>query len=359
MINVSSFGEILVRLMPLNKSVFISMPQYLEFSFGGAELNFLVNVANFGGRSFLISALPNNPLGNAAYRMLDKFNIDKRYVRMSNKGRMGLYFVEEGIANRASNVLYDRKGSSFNFYKFENYPFHKAFLKSSFYHITGITPGLSEDLLYTTLRSVRLAKEMKLEVSCDLNYRSKLWDYKINGEPVNKESAMSDIAVYCDYIFGNEIDIIKFYNINVNKKVFKNFEDILIYYQNILLSFSKRFPHVKIVALSIRKSKSASSNYIGGVLYIRQSNQFYFSPNINNRFKPYLIEPINDRIGAGDAFSSGFLIGLKKYQNPQYALDFAVASSVLKHSYRGDVSYATLSDVECLLNGDKFGRIKR
>ncbi len=357
--SISSFGEILVRLTPLNKSVFASIPQYLEFSFGGAELNFLVNFSNLGGRSYMVSALPDNPLGKAALRMLDKFNIDKKYVRLSKKGRMGLYFVEEGISNRGSLASYDRKNSSFNYYNFESYPFSRVFSKTSLFHITGITPALSKELLFTTLRAVRLAKEMKLEVSCDLNYRPKLWDYRIDDEAVDSERAMSDIAVYCDYLFGNDTDLENFYRLNAPKKIIKNFEDILINYQNLLLACSKRFPHIKIIALTVRKLKNAGGSYIGGVMYIRQTNQFYFSPDINNRFRPYLVNPVNDVIGAGDAFCSGFFTGLAMHQNQQLALDYAVASSVLKHSYRGDISYATLNSIESLLASGKFGRIKR
>jgi len=356
---ICAFGEMLIRLNPLNKETFAAIPKYLEIYFGGSEVNFLVNISNLGGKAVFISALPKNPIGDAAVAQLNRFNINGNFVVRSDKGRMGIYFVEEGVSNRSSNVIYDRNDSAINCFTFEDYHFNKVFSKNNIYHISGITPALSARLMDISIRSVRLAKEMGLEVSCDLNYRAKLWNYKVDNKIINKSRIMSDMVTYCDYLFGNETDIQNFFGIE-KKNNFKDNEDLLIYYQNILLKISKLFPHLKIVALSIRDSKSANSNYIGGVLYIRQTNQFFFSPNHFNQFEPYLIEPVYDRIGSGDSFSSAILFGLSKFnENIQKALDFAVASSVLKHSYRGDFNYAGYDDVIAIVNGEKFGRIRR
>ncbi|HPO50487.1 MAG TPA: PfkB family carbohydrate kinase, partial [Spirochaetota bacterium] len=135
--------------------------------------------------------------------------------------------------------------------------------------------------------------------------------------------------------------------------------DNLIYYENLLLQISKRFPHIKIIALSIRKSLSASSNFLGAVLYKRETNQFYFSPNSGGNYETVRLEPINDRVGSGDAFAAGFIYALSKYDNLQETLDFALASSILKHTYKGDFNYATVKEVEDIAKGNKYGRIKR
>ncbi|HOV13684.1 MAG TPA: sugar kinase [Spirochaetota bacterium] len=356
---VSAFGELMVRITPKNYSSFLSLPNEVNFGFGGAEANFLSNLSNFGIKSFFISALPKNPIGYAALNELNKFGINTKYIRMKDKGRMGLYYCEEGVGSRATNITYDRKDSAINKLDFEDYNFKKVFEKTQHYHISGITPAISEKAMFVSLKSVRLAKDMGLKVSCDLNYRSKLWNYKLRGKPVDKEKVMSELLQYCDYVFGNEIDLQSFFKIDVSKKEYQLEKDDLVYYENLLLQISKRFPHIKIIALSIRKSENASSNYLGGVLYKRETNQFYFSPNIEGKFKMTKLEPINDRIGSGDAFSAGFIYGLTKYDNLQNVLDFALYSSVLKHTYKGDFNYAKIEEVEEMVSGNKYGRIKR
>ncbi|OHD19751.1 MAG: hypothetical protein A2086_11440 [Spirochaetes bacterium GWD1_27_9] len=359
MIKICAFGELMVRLTANNKSTFSSLPEFVEFSYGGAEANFLANYANLGGDSYFISVIPNNTLGIASLRQLAKFNINYDFVKKIDRGRMGIYFVEEGIANRGSVVTYDRKDSSINYLKFEDYDFHDIFSQVEHFHISGITPAISENAMYAAIRSVRLAKEMGLTVSCDLNYRSKLWNYNLRDKKIDPELVMSEIASYCDYIFGNETDIQQFFKIDIRKKEYLYENQDLVYYENLLLQLSKRFPQTNIIALSIRNSKNSSINYMGGVLYKRETNQFYFSQNIDGDFEEYLIDPVVDRIGSGDAFSSGFIFALNKYESLQDTLDFAVASSVLKHSYRGDFSYATLADIEDLMKGNIYGRIKR
>lgn len=359
MLRVCAFGEIMARFIPSKKVVFETLPKDLEFSFGGSEANFLSNISNFGGRSYFISALPDNYLGRSCLKYLNAFNINNSNVKISKKGRMGLYFIEEGFGTRASEVLYDRKGSSINYYNFEDYDFGSVFKKCDHYHISGISAALSEKVMHVILNSARLAKEMGLTVSCDLNFRNKLWNYKIRGEKVDPGRIISEVAIYCDYLFGNEMDIQKYFDFDIKNNEYKYEQDDIVYYENLLLRLSQMFPHNKLIALSLRKSLNANANFIGGVLYIRETNQFYFSPNDYNKYKPHLVEPICDRVGSGDAFSAGMVYGLNKFDQTQVVLDFAVASSVLKHSYRGDFNYASLKDVRAFIQGDKYGRIKR
>lgn len=356
---VCAFGELMARITPKNKVSFLSLPNEVEFSYGGAEANFLVNLANFGIKTYFISAVPKNHLGLAGIRELNKFSVNTRFVRKKSTGRMGLYFCEEGIANRGSVVTYDRKDSTINKLDFEDYDFQKVFEKSNHFHISGITPAISERAMAVSLKAVKLAKQMGITVSCDLNYRSKLWNYKVKGKKVNKESVMSEIVSCCDYLFGNEIDLQSFFKIDIEKREYQLQTDSLIYYENLLLQISKRFPKVKIIALSVRKSESADSNSLGGVLYKRETNQFFFSPNVAGKFEMMRLEPVHDRIGSGDAFSSAFIYGLEKYSGLQEVLDFALYSSVLKHTYRGDFNYATVDEIEDIASGNRFGRIKR
>jgi len=362
MIKVCAFGEIMARFTPDDKDLFCSLPNKINFTFGGAEANFLANLSNFGVKTYFISALPNNSLGNAAIRHLSKFNINSNYTKITNNGRLGLYFVEEGIAQRSSIVTYDRENSSINLLKFEDFNFAEVFEKVGHFHISGITPALSEAAMLSSIESVKLAKKMGLTVSCDLNYRAKLWKYKINGEQVEPKTIMEEILKNVDYLFGNEIDIQSIFDVKYKMESFLDLEgdNKIAYYENILLHTSKIFPNIKIIALSLRDSINASSNYITGVLYKRDTNQFVFSPAIKDDYAKNLVEPINDRIGSGDGFSSGFIFALDKYNSDlQRALDFAVASSILKHTYRGDFNYATIRDIENIMQGDISGRIKR
>lgn len=359
MLKICAFGEILLRITPDSKKVFSSLPEYANINYGGSEVNFLSNVANCGGKSYFISAIPSNYLGNGALSFLYKNNINIDEVILSKKGRMGLYFLEEGAGFRSSSVLYDRENSSINYYDFEDYNFEHIFGMVNHFHISGITPALSEKVFFTSLRALKLAKKMGLKVSCDLNYRKNLWNYELQGDIVDKRRVMTEIVSHCDYLFGNEMDLQKFFTDDVDSNEYSYEQDDIVYYENLLLHFSKDFPHLNVIALSIRKSINATSNTIGGVAYVRSKNQFFSSPNIGIGFTPYKITNIVDRVGSGDAFSSGFLVGLNEYKSIQKALDFATASSVIKHSYYGDVSNASFVDIQNIINSDKFGRIIR
>jgi 2-dehydro-3-deoxygluconokinase len=359
MLNICAYGELLLRINPSHNMPFASLPDSCETYFGGAETNFLVHASNLGEKSSLLTVLPENVIGRAALNFLGKSRVSTRFVKMSRKGRMGIYFLEDGAAQRGSRVTYDRKGSSINRYDFSSLPFRDLFARNSHFHVTGITPALSERTMNTTLRAVRLAKEMGLQVSCDLNFRSQLWKYRVRGVAVNKEEVMSEIVSYCDFLFANEIDIQRFFYDEGVLPEYRYESVDLVYYENMLLRISSRFPGIRYISVSTRKSDSADVNSMGGVLYIREHNQFFFSPNRENRFKPYRIDPVVDRIGSGDAFAAGFVCGMHQYDDPQRALDCAVASSVLKHGYRGDTGYTGIEDIESLIQGSRFGRIRR
>lgn len=353
MIKACSFGEIIIRLIPPDKNVFNSLPNNINYSYYGTEVSFLVNISNLGGRACFISAIPDNFVGHAILRQLDNYRINRKFVKLTGKGRVGLDYIEEGIATRASSVIHDRRNSSINLLKFEDYQFNLAFSKSNHYYISGSTLAMSKDIMNSVIHSARLAKEMGLEVSCDLNYNSYFWKYDLSGGKVDPEKVINDVAVYCDYLFFNEYDIRQYFNIDIRRK--ENGQDIIVYYQNLLLKISKKFPHIKIVAMLARSEKN-DNLYLGGVLYIRETNQFYFSPNIYNKFEQILVNPLRDIIEEREAFSSALLYGMSRYKKIQYALDFAVASSVLKYTYTGDLNYATLNEINSLMRGSKFSQ---
>ncbi len=358
MIRVCSFGEIVIKLVPVEKSVYSSLPDKVNYSYNSSELNFLIDIANYGIKSYFITAIPDNFIGQSILRFFDSFRIDRDHVILAKKGRVGINFEEQGYGSRPTTTYYDRKNSAIDFFEYKDYNFNTIFSESNLYHISSITPSISSDIMNCIIYSSRLAKEMGLEVSLDLNYNSNFWKYSVSGKKVIPEKVINDIAVYCDYLFCCENDIRQFLSIDIRKKSNKN--DIVVHYQNLLLQVSKKFPNIKIISMLIRNTKKdVNTSNIGGVLYIRETNQFFFSPNIFNKFEPILIDPISYETGEREAFYSGLIYGLKKFKNVQYALDFAVSSTILKYTHSGDLNYSSLNEVSQFMQSSKFRRTRR
>jgi 2-dehydro-3-deoxygluconokinase len=358
MIRVCSFGEIVIKLIPIDRTVFSSLPNKVNYSYYSSELNFLIDISIFGIKTYFISALPENFIGQSVLRTLDSYRINRENVLTSKKGRIGIRFEEEGYGSRMTSTYYDRAGSTIDYYKYQDYNFKEMFEKSNIYHISSNTPAISNDLMNCIINSTRLAKEMGLEVSLDLNYNINLWKYSIKHKNVIPEKIISDIAIYCDYLFCCENDLREFFGIDIRKKA--NSDDVIAHYQNLLLQISKRFPNIHIISMLIRNTKIRNnSNNIGGVLYIRETNQFFFSPNIFNKFKPIAIDSSFFEAGEREAFYSGLIYGLKKYKGVQHALDFAVSSALLKYTHSGDINYSNANEVNQFRQSSKFRRLRR
>ena len=357
MIKACAFGEIFINLSTERDRPFRALPESIDYSYFSNEINFLADVINLGGRGYLLSAVPNNFIGSSIIKRIKSLNINTKLIKKSGNARIPIIFFEKGLEHRSSNIYIDRIDSMIDNYKYKDFPFNLVFSKSNLYFISGLAPSLSKEIMYIIISSARLAKEMGLEVSLNLNYDSNFWKYDINGERVKPEKIISDIAVYCDYLFCFEKDIKEYFGIDISNKFSKY--DKVVHYQNLLLQLSKRFPHIKIIGLNIKNVKRDGSTFIGGAIYLRESNQFYFSPNIYNKFKPLLISENIEINGEIEAFSSGFLFGLKKNSNLQMALDFAVASLALKYSYKDGINYSTIKDILNLINSIKFKRLRK
>lgn len=354
MLKVASFGEIIINLMPYGVKLFSSVPGYVEFQFSSPEITFLANIVNLGAKARLISAIPNNSLGIAVLRQLDKYKISRRFIKLVSKGRIGINFVEEISSKGKFSVIRDSEYSILNKFRFEDFNFKNVFSISDLFHITSTTCALSRNILYIILNSVKKAKELGLEVSCDLKYQNDLWNYKLHSKKVKPKNVMGEILEYCDYLFCNDIAIKKFFNIKFNKKPYKTDHDSISYYENLLLQLSKLFPHIKVIILLIKNPSKLNSIKLGGMLYIRQINQFLFSPCYYNKFMPILISAIKDKRGIEQAFSAGFIYAYKKFNNLQCALDYAVYYTQLKYSYYGEINLASFEDVLYLMNNNKI-----
>lgn len=339
---VLTFGEIMLRLKTPSHERFFQSPM-LEATFGGGEANVAVSLANYGMDVAYISILPDNAIGDCCVSELRKFGVDTSHIQRG-KGRMGIYYLETGANQRASKVVYDRDYSSIAQAKPGDIDWTKAFEGVDWFHITGITPAISESAMELSLESVQEAKKRGITVSCDLNYRKNLWKYGKKAAEV-----MQELANYVDVAIANEEDVQKSLEITVDVNVESGELDREKYHllSNKVLA---AYPNMKAIAITLRESHSADWN--GWAACLNDGEHFYVS-------KKYEMRDIVDRVGGGDSFAGGLIYGLNTYEDKQQALEFAVAASCLKHTIPGDFNRVTTAEVEKLANGDGTGRVQR
>lgn len=338
---VVTFGEILLRLTPPNHQRFIQAESF-EAVYGGAEANVAVALANYGLDAYYVTKVPNNAIGQAAVNHLRRFGVKTDYV-VRGGGRLGIYFQETGAAQRPSKIVYDRAGSAIAEAKPEDFDWPTILKDAAWFHVTGITPALSEAAAAATIAAVRTAKEMGVTVSTDLNYRKNLWT------PEQANKVMSEVVKYVDLCIANEEDAEKVFGIKAQGTDITSGKLSEEGYHDVIRQLVERFGF-KYVAVTLRESFSASHNGWSGLLY--DGKEFY-------RSRRYEISPIIDRVGGGDSFGSGLIYALLSGRGPQAAVDFAAAASCLKHSIHGDFNLVTVDEVELLAKGDASGRVQR
>jgi 2-dehydro-3-deoxygluconokinase len=314
----------------------------LEATFGGGEANVAVSLACLGKRASFVSALPDNPIGSAALGELMRRGVDVSSV-IRDKNRLGIYFLETGANQRPSQVTYDREGSSASRLKPGVFDWKKIFADCSWFHLTGITPALSQSAADASLEAMAAARAAGVRVSIDLNFRKKLWNYGKKAPEV-----MRPLAALADVIIANEEDVQLGLGIGasgVDGGIDKSS------YKALAEKVRAEFPSLKALAITLRESRSADRNGWSAVL--SGASGFIAS-------KSYEIEDIVDRVGGGDSFSAGLIYGLLEFgADEARALDFAVAASALKHSIPGDFNLVSRAEVEALQGGDASGRVKR
>ena len=341
---VVTFGEIMMRLSPPG---FLRFGQARSFDviYGGGEANVAVSLANYGVPVDYVTRLPNNDLGEACIQFLRQFGVGvDKIVRGGD--RLGIYFLEIGAVQRGSKVIYDRANSAIATIERGMIDWKKTLADADWFHWTGITPAISAGTAAVCLEAVQTAKEMGLTVSCDLNYRRKLWKWgKTPGE------VMPELVSYCDVAIGNEEDADKVFGIRAPETDVVAGKVEADKYLTVCEELSRRFPNLKTIAITLRGSISASHNTWSGVLW--DAGEFYTAPT-------YEVTHIVDRVGGGDSFMGGLIYGLLTYgDDRQRALGFAVAASCLKHSIFGDFNMVTVAEVEKLAGGDVSGRVSR
>jgi len=341
---VVTFGEIMLRLKSPGYERLMQSPM-LEATFGGGEANVSVSLANYGMDTAFVTVLPDNDIGLACMRELRGFGVDTSKI-VFKPGRMGIYYLETGAVQRPSKVIYDRAGSAIAEADAGDIDWEKVFEGAGWFHITGITPAISQGAADLSLAAVKAAKKLGLHVSCDLNYRKNLWKYGKTADEV-----MRELVKYVDTVIANEEDFQKALLLKAESAgSVEEGELNLDNYKAIAKLAMDTFPNIKRVAITLRESKSANHNDWSACLY--NGKDFFVS-------RKYKITDIVDRVGGGDSFGGGLIYGLNTYDSEQDALEFAVAASCLKHTIPGDYNRMSAKEVESLMKGSGSGRVQR
>ncbi len=340
MSRVVTFGEVMLRLAPEGYGRILQSNKF-NATFAGAEANVAVALANLGEDVAFVSKIPNTPIGQACVNSMRQYGVDTTKIVRGGE-RLGLFYLEKGASQRPSQVFYDRRGSAIQLANRDDFDWDNIFAEAEWFHFTGITPALSDELAYICEISCKKAKEKGVKISCDLNYRNKLWDRK------KAQQVMTRLCTYVDICIANEEDACDVFGIsagdtdvvkgNIDKDSYKNVAKQLYDIFNF-----------EYVAFTLRTSINANDNKWSGLLY--DGKNFFFADE-------YLIH-IVDRVGGGDSFGGSLIYSLLNGYDSQKSIDFAVAASCLKHTIEGDYNLITVDEINRLMNGDKSGRVKR
>lgn len=337
---IVTFGELMLRLAPKNYLRFVQSEDY-EATFGGAEANVAVSLANYGEDAAFVSKLPAHEIGQAAVNSLRKFGVDTSKIVRGGE-RVGIYYCEKGASQRPSKVIYDRAYSSISMAKTEDFDWDTILEGVEWFHFTGITPALSDDVAQICIAACRAAKEKGITISCDLNFRKKLWSKEKAGQ------VMGELCKYVDYCIANEEDAHDVFGIDADNTDIYGGKLSREGYISVAKKLTDRFGF-KGVAITLRESKSASDNDWSGMLYTNGEAVF------SKKYSMHIV----DRVGGGDSFGAGLIYSLLNGYTPAGAIEFAVAASCLKHSIEGDYNLVSLSEVKNLAGGDASGRVQR
>lgn len=342
MAKVVTMGEIMLRLSTPGYEKFIQADEF-DVCYGGGEANVAVSLANYGHDAEFITKVPENPIGECAVAALRKMNVETKHIAKGGE-RLGIYFLETGASMRASNVVYDRAHSSISDADPSDFDFDEIFEGADWFHFTGITPAISDKAAELTEIALKAAKKKGITVSCDLNFRKKLWSSE------KAQKVMTNLMQYVDVCIGNEEDAEKVLGFKPGNTDVTSGELELAGYKDIFRQMVEKF-NFKYVISSLRESYSASDNGWSACIYDRDTKEFYHSRKYNVR--------IVDRVGGGDSFAGGVICGLLDGKDFKAALEFGVAASALKHTIPGDMNLVSRADVDNLVGGDGSGRVQR
>ncbi len=337
---VITFGEVMLRLAPFGYLRFVQSKEF-EATFGGAEANVAVSLANYGLDAHFVTKLPNHEIGQMAINSLREFGVNTSDI-VRGGDRVGIYYCEKGASQRPSKVIYDRANSSIATAKANDFDWDKILDGADWFHFTGITPALSDDVAAICLEALKACKERNITISCDLNFRKKLWSKEKAGK------VMGELCHYIDYCIANEEDAKDVFGIEADNTDIYSGKLNREGYVSVAEKLTKAF-NFKGVAITLRESLSANDNNWSAMLYT--DGKAVFS-------KKYAMH-IVDRVGGGDSFGGGLIYSLLNGYSAQEAIEFAVAASCLKHSIEGDYNMVSVDEVKKLAEGDASGRVQR
>ncbi len=337
---IVTFGELMLRLAPNGYYRFFQDDQ-LQATFGGGEANVAVSLANYGMNASFVSKLPTHAIGESAVRSLRKYGVDTSNIVRGGE-RVGIYFLEKGASQRGSVCIYDRAHSAIAQAQPTEFDWDAIFADADWFHFTGITPALGENMVQACLDACKAAKQRGVKISCDLNYRGKLWTR------AQAQQAMTTLCQYIDVCISNEEDAKDVFGIEADNTDISGGKLDHRAYESVAKQLQDKFGFEK-VAITLRSSLSANDNDWAAMLY--DGTQYCFS-------KTYHLH-IVDRVGGGDSFGGGLIYALLSGKSTQEAVEFAVAASALKHSIEGDYNLVSVSEVEKLAGGDASGRVQR
>jgi 2-dehydro-3-deoxygluconokinase len=361
---ILAFGEIMARIAPPGHLRWRqALPGAVHVTWGGGEANVCASLAMLGEQARYLTALPRSPITEAMVATLRGVGVDTSHILWRNDGRLGLYFVEGGANQRGSTVIYDRAGSAVSLAVPEEYVFEAALDGVKWLHVTGITPAISEAACDANLALVERARQSGVRVSCDLNFRKKLWTWRKGTSPkALARECMAQVLPHVDLVIANEEDAADVLDIHAEGTDVAAGRIDPAAYTRVAQKIVERFPNVSRVAVTLRESHSANHNDWGGMLYDASNGRAHFAPlNAKGDYEPYEIHDIVDRVGAGDSFAAGLLYALhsSEFSGPSKAIAFAIAASCLKHSVQGDFNYVTRDEVAALIAGNASGRVQR
>lgn len=337
---VVTFGEIMLRLAPEGYYRFVQADKY-GATYGGGEANVAVSLANYGFDAYFVSKLPTHEIGQAGVNALRRYGVNTSYIARGGD-RVGIYFLEKGASQRPSKVIYDRAGSSIATASAEDFNWKEIFEGAEWFHFTGITPALNDQVAAICLEACKAAKEAGVTISCDLNYRNKLWSKEKAGQ------VMSELCQYVDVCIANEEDASDVFGIRAANTDVTAGEVNREGYKDVARQMAERFGFSK-VAITLRESISANDNNWSAMLY--DGKDYCFS----KKYKVHIV----DRVGGGDSFGGGLIAACLNGYDAQATIEFAAAASCLKHSIEGDMNLVTVDEVLKLAGGDGSGRVQR
>lgn len=340
---VVTFGEIMLRLSTPGYSRFVQT-DFFDSTYGGGEANVAVSLANYGLESYFVTKLPKHEIGQSAVNHLRRFGVKEDYI-IRGGDRIGIYFLETGASQRASKVIYDRANSAISLMKKEEINWENVFEDATWFHWTGITPAIGKNTQEILKESCEIAKKKNVMISCDLNFRAKMWS------EAEAQSVMKPLMKFVDVCIANEEDAEKSLGLIAEKTNVESGDLNEEGYFKVAKTLKETFGF-NTVAITLRESFSASKNGWSALLLDDKDCSVPF------RSRKYVID-IVDRVGGGDSFASGLIYGLLTKNNSREALEFAVAASCLKHSIQGDFNLVSIEEIEKLIKGGGSGRVER